>query len=45
MQLGIYARKEIERDTPLGRKIAELFQRKEQSNIARRKPKPASNIH
>jgi len=39
MQLGIYARKEIQHDTPLGRQIATLFQRKEKMNSLRRKPK------
>jgi 5-methylcytosine-specific restriction endonuclease McrA len=36
MQLGIYARKEIEHDTPLGRQMAALFRRREASNTARR---------
>ena len=42
MQLGIYARTEIEHNTRLGRKIAELFQRKEESNVSRRKPRNES---
>jgi 5-methylcytosine-specific restriction endonuclease McrA len=40
MQLGIYARKEIQRDTPLGRQIDKLFRKKEKLNLSRRKPKP-----
>jgi len=39
MQLGIYAKKEIERDTPLGRKMAMLFEQKEVINKGRRKIK------
>jgi 5-methylcytosine-specific restriction endonuclease McrA len=44
MQLGIYARKEIQHETPLGRKIATMFQRKEKTNLARRKPKQETHI-
>lgn len=39
MQLGIYAKKEIERDSRLGRDIAKLFDQREAINRSRRKPK------
>jgi 5-methylcytosine-specific restriction endonuclease McrA len=40
MQLGIYARKEIQRDTLLGRQIDKLFQKRGKRNLFRRKPIP-----
>jgi len=43
MQLGIYARKQIEHDTPLGRQIAALFKRREATNLSRRKPRQTPN--
>ena len=39
MRLGIYARKQIQHDTPLGRKLVKLFDAKEKSNLLRRKKK------
>jgi len=41
LQLGTYARKEIQRDTPLGRQIASLFRRRENLAIKRRKAEPS----
>jgi len=37
MQLGIYARQQIEQKTPLGNQMAVLFKRREATNVARRK--------
>lgn len=39
MQLGIYARKQIQHDTPLGRQLAKFFKQKEKLNLSRRKPR------
>ena len=39
MQLGIYAKKEIEKDSILGRKLADLFRKKEETNKSRRRKK------
>jgi len=43
MQLGVYAKKEIEHNTGLGKRLAALFERKERLNGTRRVKPPGAN--